>query len=246
MPHNTLPPGFHDLTKLAQAMCHGLETHAPWLNMGSANAENFRPRLETFLAAETEFALARSAKAAAGARAAASDAALLEWLGKARLVVMLALGSRWSPAWIGAGFTKRGTNVPKRVAGRLGLARSLVAFFRRHAQFAVVFAGVDAPHGAALIAEAESVRRAFRETTADAGRKKALRDAAETALRREMRLVKACASFSFGKSDARWAAFGMRPPEPCARRRERRAVLPPPEVIPLPTAAETASESVAA
>ena len=246
MAQNTLPPGIHDLMKRAAAMLPGLETHGPWLNFGAATAARFRPAMESLCAAESDFSVARSAKAAAGARAAASDAGLTEWLGKARLVVMLALGSQWSPAWIEAGFAGSGTNVPKRVAARLWLAGALVAFFRRRPELEVAFAGVTAAQGAALLAEADSARRALQEAASDAGEKKVRRDAAEAKLRREMRLVRACVALPLGESDPRWEAFGMKPPKPAAPRRIRQGKGPRAEVIELPVVVKVAREAAAA
>ncbi|MDQ6623825.1 MAG: hypothetical protein M3Y86_10150, partial [Verrucomicrobiota bacterium] len=99
----------------------GVAVHGPWLLGNKITPDRIGALIDTARTAETEFGRARVAKAAAAARAAAVDAELTSWLGKARLVVMLAYGSKWSHSWIAAGFTHRGTNVPKRIKPRLEL-----------------------------------------------------------------------------------------------------------------------------
>lgn len=247
MIRNALPSGIHDLFKIARTMRDGLRTHGPWLNLGAATAEKFGPLLEELSVAEPEFAVARSAKGAAGARVVAGDEVLTAWLAKARLVMMLAVGAQWSPAWIEAGFPAGGTNVPKRGDDRLAVARALVAFLRRWAEYEVVFAGVTAARGESLIAECDAARDGFREASAEAARCKQRRDAAETALRRAMRLVIVCVNFSLRGSDPRWQAFGLNAPRPHAPcRGATRVTLSPAAVMELGGAPEPEMRRAAA
>lgn len=91
--------------------------------------------------------LESSDKATAGKWMNTADQMLTERLATARLAVMLARGVRWSEPWLEAGFTHRGTNVPKAIVPRLELARRVVGFFARHPEFGIAHAKLTASHG---------------------------------------------------------------------------------------------------
>ena len=195
-------------------MLAGRETHGPWLRLGLA--EEFRTALAEMRAAEAAFAGARARKAEAGRRALAADVALTGWLAKARLVLMLALGSEWSERWVAAGFTHCGTNVPKRLGARLELARCVVAFLAKYPGFAVAFAGVTAEAGRAVYEEIAAAGGEWREAASAAGKLKRVRDAAEKTLRWRMRGTVLMLSAALDKGDPRWLAFGLNRPQPDA------------------------------
>jgi hypothetical protein len=163
---------------------------------------------------EASFSIARARKFAAGRRFTAADAALTSWLAKARLVAMLAYGSKWSEAWLATGFTHRGTNVPKRVAPRIELSRRLAKFFATHLEYEVPFAGVTAQAALAHCAEIAEAERELRNANAAVKSNKRVRDAAEKTLRREMSFVVVVLSHQLGKSDPRWLEFGLKQPRP--------------------------------
>ena len=214
MARNTLPSGIHDLLWLAERMLAGRETHGPWLRLGTA--EEFAQALAAMRAAESAFANARTRKAEAGRRGAAADAALTAWLAKARLVVMLALGSEWSERWLAAGFTHRATNVPKRSGWRIELGRSVVGFFEAHPEFALPFAGVTASEGRAVHGELTDSATEMREAAREVGQRKRTRDAVEKHLRWKMRGTVLMLSAMLEKGDPRWLAFGLNVPKPGA------------------------------
>src|SRR5882724_9646494 len=119
MAHNTLPSRIGDLLSLAEGMAQGLETHGPWLGITQIPVGEFRRVLDEVRNTAAAWSAARSAKADAQSRMSAADEALTAWLAKARLVMMLARGAKWSERWIEAGFTHRRMNVPKRVGSRV-------------------------------------------------------------------------------------------------------------------------------
>ena len=219
MPANTLPSGIDALFSLADRMRAGLEIHGPWLRMD--DAAELSALLGEARATENAFASARARKAAAGRRFAAADGALTGWLAKARLVVMLALGGAWSERWLEAGFTHRGTNVPKRVASRIELAWRLAEFFARRPEFAVLFAGVDGMAARTACGEIVCAEQEVRTARAEAARCKQQRDAAEKRLRRVMHGVVVMLGAPLGKGDPRWLAFGLNQPNPDAPDRVR-------------------------
>lgn len=189
--------------------------HSPWLGTLPA-ASQFQEMLGKLGEAEDASALARVRKAVASVRVQAADTALTAWLGKARLVVMLAKGGQWSEAWVEAGFTQRGTNVPKQMPARVVLARRLVAFFARRGEWEVAFAGVTAARGAAIFEEMCAAQAGLRGASEEALGKKRTRDAAEKTLRHEMRKVVLLLSVLLSPGDERWLAFGLNRPRPDA------------------------------
>lgn len=231
MAQNTLPSGIHDLLWLATRMHGGRVSHGPWLKLGLA--DEFGAALAEMRAAEPAFATARARKAEAGRRGAAADAALTAWLAKARLVLMLALGSEWSERWVAAGFTHRGTNVPKRLGARIELGRSVAEFFERQPEFAVPFAEVTAAAGRALHGEITAAAGEMREAARVAGERKRVRDAAEKNLRWRMWGTVRMLSAALGKSDPRWLAFGLKVPKPGIPVRRRPLAATAAEVVTL-------------
>jgi hypothetical protein len=242
MAANTLPSGIADLFLLGGRMHAGLETHGPWLKL--VFATDFGGYLHEARETENAYAVARARQAAAGQRFATADERLTAWLAKARLVVMLALGGSWSERWLGAGFTHRQTNVPKRLAARIELGRRLVTFLADHPEYAVPFAGVTAEEAFAVYEEIKNAEREVRAARIEAAQCKLLRDAAEKRLRRKMRCVVLLLTAQLGKGDARWLAFGLNRPKRGAR---ARVICPgvDAEIIPLPETAPARLTEVA-
>ena len=236
MPANTLPSGIDALFSLADRMLAGLEIHGPWL--GIDRAAELSGVLRETRGAELAFAVARGRKAGAGRRFAAADVALTAWLAKARLVVMLVLGSAWSERWLGAGFSHRQTHVPKRLAARMELGRRLAVFFAQHPEYAMAIAGVTGEEAQAVCGEITDAEREVRAAKVEAAKCKRARDAAEKRLRRTMRNVRLLISTVLGKGDPRWLAFGLNLPRPGGRTRMI-GVFPQEgaELIPMPEAA---------
>jgi hypothetical protein len=212
MAQNTLPSGVDELLQLAETMAHGLERHGPWLRMMEMDAVEFREALESLRRSEMAFATLRSEKAAAGKWMSAADQALIEWLGKARLAVMLARGSKWSEAWLDSGFIHRSTDVPKAMAPRIELAHRVVDFFARNPQFGVAHASVTATHGRKAYDDAVSAHRVRGQLVSECINAKKLRDDAEQNLRRKMGQVVRMLGASIKPNDARWLAFGLNQP----------------------------------
>lgn len=216
MAANILPSGIGDLFSLAERMGRGLGLHGMWLLKGFSTPERFDPLLAVARETERQFSLARVKKSVAAKRFASADEELTAWLAKARLVVMLALGSQWSESWIAAGFSHRCTNVPKRVALRMELARRLTDFFVAHPDYEVGFAGVTATRGRCLVKKITATQANVQTAKAAASAKKRARDAAEKKLRRHMSSIIGILPCVIDKDDPRWLEFGLKQPRPKA------------------------------
>jgi hypothetical protein len=186
MAHNALPSRISDLLSLAERMSHELELRGPSLEAPQVPAAEFRRIINELRAAETVWSAASSAKTSAQMRMTAADTALTNWLAKARLVVMLARGSKWSERWVETGFTHRARNVPTRIDLRIALARRLVVFLALHPDFAVSFAAVTAAHGRPIYERIIQTRAALDLATKECILSRRQRDAAVRILRRMM------------------------------------------------------------
>jgi hypothetical protein len=190
MGHNTVPAKVADLLLFAERMAHDLEAHGPPFGATDVSTGGFRHIIDQARQAETAWLAARSARESAQARMAVADEALSSWLAKARLVVMLARGSKWSERWIEAGFAHRATNVPRRMELRINLASRLVVFLALHPDFAVPFAEVTAASGRPIYERMIQMRAALELAIADCSESKRRRDAAVGALRCTLRQLR--------------------------------------------------------
>ena len=213
MARNAFPFGVHELMQLGETMADALERHGAWLRMMEIDATQLREAIKILRTNETAFVTLRSEKAAAGKWVNAADQAMIEWLGKARLAVMLARGTKWSGTWLDAGFIHGSTDVPKAMAPRIELARRVVDFFARNPQFGVAHANVTATHGRKAYDDVVGAQRIRRQLISECSNAKKFRDAAEQALRRKMGQVVRMLSASIKPNDARWFAFGLDQPK---------------------------------
>jgi len=138
-----------------------------------------------------------------------ADRTLKNWLNKAKLVIKLARGSQWSALYTLTNFADGHASVPRQMANRIALARTLVTFFARHPEFGVPFADVTAARGRSnyerLIQSNEMlqlIRQEFIST-------KRHRVEAARALRNAMRVVVAALSLRIAPGDERWKDFGL-------------------------------------
>jgi hypothetical protein len=246
MAQNTLPSGVDELVQLAETMAHALERHGPWLRMMKVDAGEFREALETLRRREMAFATLHSEKAAAGKWMSAADQALIEWLGKARLAVMLARGAKWSEAWLDSGFIHGSTDVPKATAPRIELAHKVVDFFARNPQFGVAHANVTATHGRKAYDDAVSAHRVRKQLVSECGNAKKLRNEAEQDLRRKMGQVVFMLGESIKPNDARWLAFGLNQPSNSGLKPSASIAEPAPAITHLSPAQTEPAVTVAA
>jgi hypothetical protein len=221
MQRYVLPNATDALLELGARMAHGLETHRVWIGLAEHSAVELRSLLERAREASATVTNSRSTRTLAIKRLAIADKALKTWLTKARLVVMLARGARWSESWIHTGFTERRTHVPRRLEGRITLGRALVSFFARHPEFGVNFAEVTATRGRAIYERVVQSCEMLQLAKDDCVLAKQQREGAENNLRQALREIVSSLKARFDAADPRWADFGFIPQVSHKRRGKR-------------------------
>jgi hypothetical protein len=210
----------------AENMAHDLETDGRCLQMTQTLAAELRVALSNFQERAAALAALRSEKAAARKWMNAAGEALTNWLGKARLAVMLARGVQWSEAWLEAGFTHRATSVPKAIGARIELAWRVLGFLARNPQLGVAHANVTASHGRKLYDDMVNARQVRRQLIVECNHARIARNTAERMLRHQMRQVMALLTTNVKPNDPCWQAFGLN--QPRVRRSKRRRSTPTP------------------
>src|SRR5437763_669698 len=117
------------LLAFAAAVSHALQAASRSIDSADAAACELNNRIADFHRAIETTEAARRTESLASSRLAIADKALKNWLTKARLVVMLSRGLKWSESWIPTGFTGRRSRIPAGIEARVMLGRALVAFF---------------------------------------------------------------------------------------------------------------------
>lgn len=121
--------------------------------------------LEAFIAADSDFNAARSARQAASDTYQAATGAVYDWLLAVSNMLATRFGTRWSTAWAQAGFINNSTGIPTKIEDRLGLALALVNFFTANPSYEGALnesdsgAGHGAAHGGADGADADASQK---------------------------------------------------------------------------------------
>ena len=192
-----------------QALLHGLRLHGTWINAPQDVTTMLETKLHRFQETLPGADAARTTATMAKTRVAVADRALKSWLTKARLVVMLARGVRWSESWVHTGFTDSKIKVPNRLDGRIALGRALVTFFARHPELGVPFAEITAARGRAICERAAQSSEMLDLAKKDHFVMNQQRQLAESDLRNAVRKVTGWLKTNLDAFDNRWADFGI-------------------------------------
>jgi hypothetical protein len=208
------PNGTNNLLEFAGRITRGAESHFHDVPSAARVASDLRLKIERLQQAVNVFSSAQNVRMTSIKRLAMADKGLRTWLAKARLVVMLARGARWSESWIHTGFSNRRTRVPRRLDDRIVLARALVSFFARHPEYGVGFAEVTAARGRSIYERVVQSNEMLLIAKNDCMAARQQREAAETDLRNGVGEFVCELKTQFAASDSCWADFGLTPRHP--------------------------------
>ena len=208
------PNGTNSLLQLTTRIVHGAELHSHDLSLAARWSSDLHAKMDRLQQTLDVVGTTQNTRALSIKRLALADKALRTWLAKARLVVMLARGSRWSESWTHAGFTNRRTRVPRRLADRIVLARALVSFFARHPEYGVAFAEVTAARGRTIYERVVQSGQIVELAKNDSTHAREQREAAELDLRTTLRQIISELKTRLDASDPCWTDFGVTPKHP--------------------------------
>lgn len=208
------PNGTNALLQFATRISHGVESHLHDLTVAGQWASDLRAKMDRLHDTAAAFSSAHNTRVLSIKRLALADKVLRTWLAKARLVVMLARGSRWSESWTHTGFTDRRTRVPRRLEDRITLARALVSFFARHPEYGVSFAEITAARGRSIYERVVQSGQMLEFAKNDCVAARQQREAAEADLRETLRVVVSELKTRLDQSDPTWTDFGFTPKHP--------------------------------
>ena len=204
MASNEVPRSQSLRLTLAEDFADGAHGH-PEVGLLHNTEERVRADIATLRLAEHIFQTSRSDRKALSTAQTLADANGRAFIGKARKVIALRLGDRWSAAWLPTGFPDQSTAVPETIAKRQDLLAKLRDFFAGHASFEFT----DPDHAENSVTAA---RAAVAEKDTDLGKKKAARDAADDALTTRLSSGIRELGDLLPANDPRWHAFGLNLP----------------------------------
>ena len=206
-----LPKKTEDLLQFATHFAAGLQRHQFCADATEHSIRELQSHMQQVSETASVLSTARNTADLSTKRLALADKALKSWLAKARLVVMLARGARWSESWIHTGFTDRRTHVPSKLEARIALARALVGFFARHPEFGVAFAEVTAGRGRAIYERVVQSCEMLRLAKADWAAARDQHAVANRDFVAKLRELISILETRMDREDSRWTDFGLVP-----------------------------------
>lgn len=177
----------------------------------------FRAAISALRTAEHLFQTARAERKTLTLAQTLADSNGRAFLGKARKVIALRFGDRWSTAWLSTGFPNQSTAIPDSTPGRQELLAKLREFFTDHPTFE--FTDPDRTENSITAARADAcfqalstARAAVAEKDTDIAKKKAQRDDADAALTARLSSGVRELGELIPSDDPRWHAFGLNLP----------------------------------
>jgi hypothetical protein len=216
-----LPTAVSDLLSFAENIANSLELHGPRLGMAEMPPTEFRRVLSEAGRAEAAWSTAENSRLYSQGRMAMADKEITAWLAKARLVIKLARGEKWSERWVETGFEHRVAKIPKRIDSRIGLARRLVNFLSLHPEYGVQFAGVTAARGRMVCERTVQTRAALELARSDCAAKKRVRNTAKRILQRAIQGIIRALDSIITPNDPRWLELGLNQSTTTSTRRIR-------------------------
>jgi len=212
MAANPLPSNLDPLLSYSEDVADGMAAHGAVIGI----LQNTEPRIRTDITglrtAKLIHETSKATKVTAVATQTVKDSNGKAVIAAASNVLAVRYGATWSTAWEPTGFPNNSIGVPRRIDERLNLLASLRDYFTANPTHENAPLGVTAAAFATLFTELSDARSAVNAAIADAAAKLALRDAAESTLRRRLRGTIEELTQLLDPLDSRWYAFGLLPP----------------------------------
>ena len=212
MANNILPTNSAQIIGLAQKMHTGIVQLGVEIPIVMLTAGQIQTDLDAFIAANTNYDAARSARLAVSESFQTQMEAVYEWLLAVSNVLASRYGVRWSTAWAQAGFTNHSTGIPRKIEEQLGLVLSLVRYFTANPGFEVPSMNLTAARGTVLRDEALARQQAGATATMNLKTTGDVWTAAYEKLVGAMRALIKNLEGKLAKDDPRWLAFGLNMP----------------------------------
>lgn len=213
MATNALPPNLGDLLKLGNKMDGGLAELGQTLKITQMTAASLQAQITAVTTAQTAFNVGRDARQTASTACTDFHGQIVEWLTKARAVLVPYLGRSWSAAWAAAGFTDHSTAVPPYVGDQLNLLSLLSTFLGENPNYEDPEIGITGAAGTTLQTGSVAADKALALAKTAASTKKDARDAALEDLKGSMRMLIRILDELLAVDDPRWEAFGLNRPD---------------------------------
>ena len=209
---NTLADKREALFAQAEDMADGLDRYAAILGVAWITPPVLRDALGEATTPTRGFDEARAARQVAVAVQTEADEAGRKFIRTARNVLALRLGELYSDAWAPTGFPNQSTSVPKTIAERQELLRSLQQFYAAHPAEETPALNLTALQADALFNQLSDARSAVNNRYEQLNATLDERNAALDTLRGNMRWCIQELGHVLAEDDPRWYSFGLNPP----------------------------------
>jgi hypothetical protein len=149
-----------------------------------------------------------------------------QFIVRAKKVLTVHLGERWTEQWAEAGFADRSIRIPQSIGGREKVLKLLASYFKAHPSQESTDLKVSAKRAATLHAALVAARTAVENHPSRQKAARIGRDEAITALRKRLRATVAELDMLLKGDSPVWAAFGLIPPAVKNRRPSKKETAP--------------------
>ena len=149
-----------------------------------------------------------------------------QFIVRAKKVLTVHLGERWTEQWAEAGFADRSIQIPQSIGGREKVLKLLASYFKAHPSQESTDLKVSAKRAATLHAALVAARTAVENHPSRQKAARIGRDEAITALRKRLRSTIAELDMLLKGDSPVWAAFGLIPPAVKNRRPSKKEAAP--------------------
>src|ERR1041384_5701085 len=215
MASNRIPDQIDRRFALAEDMADGCHDHEAAVGLKQNKEADIRPDLTAAQAAENNFQSKRATKTAKTTVQTVVDSNGKAFIGAAKKVLEIHLGSQWSQTWATAGFVNNSTAIPTTIEERQTCLNSLKIYFTNNPGHENAPLSLTAAQADALYTALSDARSAVNAAVTAVGAAKQTRDTAVDDLRARMSGLVGELGQLLEDDDPLWYAFGLsRPSDP--------------------------------